>query len=152
MYPLGLVAQASNIKRPNTTQYTLEEFHAMYPQFEGLIPEAVEASFLQLANACVSQDRYGAMWNVAIALFMAHFLTLWLQSFREPGTPADEVMAAAQAQGVVTSESADGLSYSMDTSMISQDLAGWGAFKLTTFGVQFASMAKLVGKGGMYIY
>ena len=152
MYPLGLVAQASNIKRPNTTKYSLEEFHAMYPQFEGLIPEPVEASFLELANECVSQDRYGAMWKVAIALFMAHFLTLWLQSAKEPGTPADEVMTAAQAQGVVTSESADGLSYSTDTSMISQDLAGWAAFKLTTFGVQFASMAKLVGKGGMYVW
>lgn len=152
MYPLGLVAQASNIKKPNTTKYSLEEFHAMYPQFDELIPKVVEQSFLELANNCVSQDRYGAMWKVACGLFVAHFITLWLQSAKEPGTPADEVMAAAQAQGVVTSESADGLSYSMDTSMISQDLAGWGAFKLTTFGVQFASMAKLVGKGGMYIY
>lgn len=124
----------------------------MYPQFEGLVPEVVEASFLELANNCVSQDRYGKMWNVAIGLFAAHFITLWLQSSKEAGTPADDVMAAAQAQGVVTSESADGLSYSMDTSMISQDIAGWAAFKLTTFGVQFASIGKLVGKGGMYIW
>lgn len=149
---IGLAAQASNIKRPNTTEYTAEDFHAMYPQFEGLVPEVVEESFLELANACVSEDRFGKMWKVAIGLFLAHFVTLWLQSSKEVGTPADEVMAAAQAQGVVTSESADGLSYSMDTSMISQDLAGWAAFKLTTFGVQFASIGRLTGKGGMYIW
>ena len=148
----GLAAQASNIKRPNVTKYTLEDFHAIYPQFEELVPEVVEASFLELANNCVSQDRFGAMWSVAIGLFLAHFLTLWLQSAKEAGSPADEVMAAAQTQGVVTSESADGLSYSMDASVLNQDLAGWAAFKLTTFGVQYASMGRLVGKGGMYIW
>ena len=52
---------------------------------------------------------------------------------------------------MVTSESADGVSYSRDGSALN-DLNGWAAFKMTTFGVQFATMAKLVGRGGMYVW
>ena len=28
---------------------------------------------------------------------------------------------------------------------------GWAAWKLTTYGTQFATLARMVGKGGMYI-
>ena len=67
------------------------------------------------------------------------------------GTDASQVLASASSAGMVTSESADGVSYSRDGSALN-DLNGWAAFKMTTFGVQFATMAKLVGRGGMYVW
>ena len=147
-----LTAQASNIKTQENPLYTLDDFLTFYPQFAGLLPDVVLNSFLELGQACVSKQRFGKMWQLSIGLFIAHFCTLYLQNTAEPGTEAVDVLNAAQAAGVVTSENADGVSYSMDTSMLSQDLAGWAAFKLTTFGVQFATFAKLVGKGGVYVW
>ncbi len=147
-----LTAQASNIKTQENPLYTLNDFLTFYPQFAGLLPDVVLNSFLELGQACVAKQRFGKMWQLAIGLFIAHFCTLYLQNVAEPGTEAADVVNAAQAAGVVTSESADGVSYSMDTSMLSQDLAGWAAFRLTAFGSQFATIAKLVGKGGIYIW
>lgn len=147
-----LTAQASNIKMQENPLYTLDDFLTFYPQFAGLLPDVVLNSFLELGQACVSKQRFGKMWQLSIGLFIAHFCTLYLQNAAEPGTEAVDVLNAAQAAGVVTSENADGVSYSMDTSMLSQDLAGWAAFKLTAFGSQFATIAKLVGKGGMYVW
>ena len=75
-----------------------------------------------------------------------------LQSQQPEGASAAAVLGAAATAGVVTSESADGVSHSMDLSALTQDLNGWAGFKLTTFGVQFATLGKMVGKGGMYVW
>lgn len=147
-----LIAAASNIKTQENPAYPKEDFLTFYPQFQGKLPNVVLDSFLQLGQDCVSKERYGKLWQHCIGLFIAHMCTLYLQSAADADAPASDVLAAAQSAGVVTSESADGVSYSMDTSALSQDLAGWAAFKLTAFGVQFATMARLVGKGGMYVW
>lgn len=148
----NLRTQASNIKRPNNTTYTTEEFLATYPQFGGgIIPEAVLGSYLEMANAVVSEVRFGAMWKYAIELFAAHMISVWLMGFQEEGTPAAEVVAQCSNIGVITSESADGVSYSLDTSAL-QDLAGWADFKLTRYGIQYAALAKRLARGGMYIW
>ena len=44
------------------------------------------------------------------------------------------------------------VSYSQDVSTITNDLDGWAQWKLTKYGVQFASIAKLMGKGGMLVW
>lgn len=147
-----LIAQASNIKTEENPVYSKEDFLEFYPQFDGKMPDVVLNSFLELGQACVSKQRYGKMWQHCIGLFIAHMCTLYMQSAADAESPAADVLAAAQAAGVVTSESADGVSYSMDTSALSQDLAGWAAFKLTAFGVQFATLARFAGKGGIYVW
>ena len=78
-------------------------------------------------------------------------LTLWLQGSVPDNSTADDIVAAGSSIGTVTSESADGVSYSLDTSAV-QDLAGWADFKLTRYGVLYASIAKRLVKGGMYIW
>lgn len=148
---LNLTAQASNIKRENERYYGIGEFVELYPQFVELIPDAALVSFVELGNKCISDKRYGDMWKHAIGLFIAHFCTLYLQSAQEADSPATKVLDTARAAGVVTSEIADGVSYSMDLSALN-DLNGWAAFKLTAFGAQFATIAKLVGKGGIYVW
>lgn len=149
---IPLVAAAANIKAGENPAYTTEDFYTFYPQFMDLVPDAVVQSFLELAHNCVRYSRYQGMWKLCIGLFAAHLCATWLQSTCDPGSAAKDVIAACQAAGVVTSESADGVSYSMDFGSLSNDLAGWAQFKLTAFGVQFASFAKLLGKGGMYVW
>lgn len=147
----ALRAQASNIKRQNSREYDDIDFLEFYPQFKEVIPDVVLESYLELTNNVVNEQRFGGMWEMACGLFCAHMLTVWLQGYQEAGTPAASVVAVCSSAGVVTSESADGVSYSLDTSML-QDLQGWADFKLTRFGVQFAALANRVGHGGMYIW
>lgn len=145
-----LVSKASNIKGEKGG-YTVHDFLSMYPQFTGIIPDEVLDMYVELGRSCVAKDRYHSMWKAAIGLFVAHFCTLYLESMRPEGAGASAVLESASAAGMVTSESADGVSYSRDNSALS-DLAGWAAFKMTAFGVQFAAIARLAGKGGMYVW
>jgi hypothetical protein len=114
-----------------------------------LLPVPVILTYLNLANASVLQARYKASWRLCIGLFIAHFCTMFLQSMTAPGSPAAKVVAFGQTKGLVTSKSIGDVSMSIDYSSIAQDLDGWAAWKLTTFGVQFATMAKMAGMGGM---
>lgn len=148
---IGIISQASNIKKEEHPEYTKETFLLMYPQFRGVLPDAALDMYVDLGLSCVNYRRFNRMWKAAIGLFIAHFCTLYLQSMQPEGTDASQVLASASSAGMVTSESADGVSYSRDGSALN-DLNGWAAFKMTTFGVQFATMAKLVGRGGMYVW
>lgn len=148
---IGIVSQASNIKKEGHPEYTKETFLLLYPQFRGVLPDAALDMYVDLGLSCVNYRRFNRMWKAAIGLFIAHFCTLYLQSMQPEGTEASQVLASASSAGMVTSESADGVSYSRDGSALN-DLNGWAAFKMTTFGVQFATMAKLVGRGGMYVW
>lgn len=148
---IGIVSQASNIKKEEHPEYTKETFLLLYPQFRGVLPDAALDMYVDLGLSCVNYRRFNRMWKAAIGLFIAHFCTLYLQSMQPEGTDASQVLASASSAGMVTSESADGVSYSRDGSALN-DLNGWAAFKMTTFGAQFATMAKLVGRGGMYVW
>ncbi len=148
---IGIVSQASNIKKEEHPEYTKETFLLLYPQFRGVLPDAALDMYVDLGLSCVNYKRFNRMWKAAIGLFIAHFCTLYLQSMQPEGADASQVLASASSAGMVTSESADGVSYSRDGSALN-DLNGWAAFKMTTFGVQFATMAKLVGRGGMYVW
>lgn len=154
---LALRAQASNIKRPNQHTYTETEFYETFPQFSApsggtaVIPAAVMEMYIALTNEVVSEDRFGAMWKYACGLYTAHMLTLWMQGYQPAGTTPEDIVTSGSTVGNVTSESADGVSYSLDTSAV-QDLSGWADFKLTRFGVQYAALARRLGKGGMYIW
>lgn len=148
---IRIVSQASNIKKEEHPEYTRETFLLLYPQFRGVLPDAALDMYVDLGLSCVNYKRFHRMWKAAIGLFIAHFCTLYLQSMQPEGTDASQVLASASSAGMVTSESADGVSYSRDGSALN-DLNGWAAFKMTTFGVQFATMAKLVGRGGMYVW
>lgn len=147
----SLIAQASNIKREGHPDYTAETYLALYPQFTGVIPEEVLNMYVDLGVSCTNPQRFGKMWKHAVSLFIAHFCTLYMQSMQPEGTAAASVVAAASSAGMVTSESADGVSYSRDGSALN-DLSGWAAFKMTTFGVQYATIARMAGRGGMYVW
>lgn len=154
---LNLRAQASGIKHPNNDTYKKTEFLEIYPQFKNpdggtvVIPDAVLDTHLTLANEVVSEERFGALWRYACGLYVAHMLTLWLQGTQPEGTSPAEIISAGSAVGSIASESADGVSYSLDTSAV-QDLTGWADFKLTRYGVQYAALARRHSHGGMYVW
>ena len=159
MSVFGIIARASNIRSGKNPSYTCCDFLAMYPQFgvvnevgERVIPNVVMESWLKMANAVISKARYGDRWEMAMGLFIAHWLTLYLQTAATANDPVRKIISAGLSKGVQTSKSAGDLSVSYDFSIVSNDFDGWGTYKYTAYGQQFVSIAKLVSMGGMTVW
>ena len=91
------------------------------------------------------------MWQVGMSLFVAHFATLYLQSTSLTDSPtAAQVANAGVSKGILVSKSVGDVSSSYQS--IVSDINGWAAWKLTSFGQQLITMARLVGMGGSYIW
>jgi len=116
------------------------------------VPIEVLEMYVEFAHACVNIARYRSAWKLCMGLFIAHFLTLYMQTFVDPENASPQaVVAAGQTKGLMSSKSVDQVSASYDFSHVMQDLDGWAAWKLTAFGVQFATLAKAYGMGGMRV-
>ncbi len=154
----GIIGTASNVRTGDNPSFLFSDFIIMYPQFGPasddtfLVPEIIIQMYIGLADACIKEVRWKAYWKFATGWFVAHFVTLYLQGTADPNSGAAAVLAVGQAKGLNTSESVSDVSVSMDYAEIGKDLDGWAAWKLTIYGQQLASVGKLVGKGGMYVY
>ena len=143
---------ASNVRAGSNSAYTLVTFHAMYPQFGvSVISDSIVQLYINLADDCIKASRWRGAWEIAMGLFVAHFCYLYLRSSALSGAGKDAIIAAGQTQGIITSESVDGVSYSMDVASVMSDLEGFAMWKTSDFGLQLASMAKMYGKGGMMV-
>lgn len=152
---LELISIASNIKRvEGNPLFTEENFLEVFPQFSNKVPTSVINFYLKLANSSLSYSRWGDSWEMGMNLFIAHHLTLYLESIAglDENSPIQQVLSRSLAAGLTASKSAGSLSKSYDYGSINDDFAGYGTWKLTLYGQQFASMAKLIGKGGSYIW
>lgn len=117
-----------------------------------LVPLEVIQMYIDLAQIVVLQARYKAHWKMCMGLFVAHFASLYLQSVNGENASANQVMASARSKGIVSSKSVHDVSVSYDNSTINNDLNGWAQWNLTIYGQQFASFAKIIGKGGMMVW
>jgi len=158
-YPTGteigvaqIIDNASNVRIGENPPYTVADFLSVYPGFSPAVPEPILQIFVDLAHASVKQVRYQDAWQFCMGLFVAHFATLWLQGTTEAGSPAAKVIAAGETRGLRISKSVGDVSVNYDYNVIAQDLNGWAAWKLTTYGVQFATIAKILGKGNMMVW
>ncbi len=164
----SLIAAASNLRSGDNPPYVLDDFYALYPAYgpretppedpEGepsvayLVDPAIIEMYIGMADAVVKESRWRKQWKFAMGLFIAHFLTLYLQSLADANSTAAQVVAAGQTRGLMSSKSVGDVSVSYDFSTIAQGLDGWAAWNLTTFGQQYATLARMVGKGGMYVW
>ena len=139
--------------------YSKSTFLGIFPQFRGPItrgeiPESVLNFYIKLANNSLSYSRWGDQWEMGMTLFVAHYITLYSQAIvgLDVNSPIQQVVSNSLAQGLVASKSVGSLSKSYDYNSINDDFAGDGTWKLTTFGQQFVTIARLMGKGGSYIW
>lgn len=115
-----------------------------------LVPLAVINVYIVLASASLMQLRWDELWTYAMALYVAHMCTLWLQAqSAPPGSTAAAVAASGLAIGIRTSKAVQDVSTS---STILSDLEGWGAYQLTIYGQELATYAKTIGSGAMLIW
>ena len=150
----NIQANASNVKDGTNPPFVLSDFTGFYPQFGGLqeLPDLILEQFIGLANAYINIDRWKNSWKLGMCLFVAHFSTLYLQTFADANATANQVMAAAQAKGLITSKSVGDVSVSYDFSSAVNGLDGWANWTSTAFGIQLASLAKILGKGNMWVF
>jgi len=150
---LSTASKASNVKSGINPPFVLSDFYAIYPQFQNLtqLPEVVVEMYAQFAYDCVEFDRWANQWKMGMSLFIAHFCTIYLQSTTNGIASAQQVLAAGQSKGLMTSKGVGDVSVSYDFSSAITGVERWGQFTTTAFGLQFASIAKLLAKGGMWV-
>ena len=150
---------AANIPAPGEQgTYSSTMFEADFPQFysnvngtyTSLLPSSILTQFIDSANASVLPSRWGEMWRYAAGLYVAHFATLYLQTYSD-GSTSQAAAAAGQQAGLVSSASMGDTSVSYDNSAAAAGTEKWGAWNLTKYGTQLATMARTIGMAGTYV-
>ena len=113
------------------------------------LPQAVLQAYINLAGSALSANRWQSLWKVAMGLYVAHFVTLYLRSEGSVGTTAQQVAASGLEKGLIVSKAAGDVSEGIQ---MLDDLEGWGAFRETSYGIQLATFAKSIAPLTMYVY
>lgn len=116
------------------------------------VPILVLNLYIALATSSVIQARWREIWPLGMANYIAHFATLFLRSSGDTFSSPGQVAAAGLARGIQVSKSAGGVSLGIQPSTSGGGLADWGQWTETSFGVQFATFARTIGCGPMWIY
>lgn len=156
-----LRGRASNIIDGEAGSYTEAMFYEDFPQFKksetetGFVPSAIMSTFISMANSTVSEARWFEAWRFACGLFVAHYVTMYLRQNKGNDSGSATAIQAADSGmivGIVTSASLGDANVSYDVSSATQGTQNWGQFNLTTYGQQYASLARLFVIGGSYVF
>lgn len=143
--------------------YTAEMFQEDFPQFyqkteeEGtatyqpLVPSSMLAQFIDLANNSVIPSIWGAQWRYAAGLFTAHWAAMYLKTYQDGSPNAASVASKSGQSGLVASASLGDTSISYDTTAVDAGTEKWGTWNETLYGSQLATMARMIGIGGIYV-
>jgi len=124
-----------------------KSFREKFTEFGDIerFPEPVVAFWLDVVNRMLPSDRWGDLLEVGTCLALAHHLVL---SARDQGTAVAAKVPGAVV-GVQTSKSVDTVSVSYDVGAVT--LEGGGFWNMTSYGVRFLGMARMVGSGGVQL-
>ena len=131
-------------------------FRLDFPQFytdEGasLVPSSMLEQFIDLANDSVLPSIWGKQWRYAAVLFVAHWSALYLKTYSDGSPNAAAVASKAGHQGLVASATLGDTSISYDNSAEVAGTEKWGMWNATQYGSQLATMARMIGIGGIYV-
>lgn len=127
---------------------TEEEGEAVYTP---LIPQTMLDQFIQQANESIVPSRWGTQWRYAAGLFVAHWSALYLKTYSDGSPNARVVASTADQKGNVSSATMGDTSISCDNKAINEGTTKWGTWNATQYGAQLATMARMIGIGGMYV-
>lgn len=114
------------------------------------LPQLAIQTFINLASACLSKNRWQDNWLLTMHWFVAHFCTLYLLSEGNPTSTPGQIAITGLTRGIAVSKSAGDVSVNYET--VAKDLEGYASWNRTEYGQQLASFAKFVGMGPMYIW
>lgn len=150
---------ASNVILTDNPQFTKEDFKSVFPAFpigentdsqSLLIPIPFVDMIIAMADKVIKYDRCRGQWKYLMCLYIAHFCTLFLQT-QQGDSNSQKALQGALPFGVKSSKSVDGLSVSYDFLSVTDDLSGYGTWKLTVYGQQLASLTKMYGHAGAWV-
>lgn len=158
---------ASNIVpvSKDNSEYTIETFLQYFPMFSKIVkdgeeekivsiaPEIIVNEYINMAKDAIQKGRWGAKWKMAMGLYIAHYLTLYLKSY-VPASEENDVNSASTSgsiSGNVSSATEGDQSISYDNNSITEGTQQWGAWNATTYGQQLVTEARLLGLGGSVI-
>lgn len=151
MIPRGVVGIAANIVDGDNPSFTADDFRRLMPEFtENIISAEILNMYINMAHAVVKEARWFEFWKEGMRLFVAHFATLFLDA-KPVGEGLPALLSAAGTKGVASSKSVGAVSVSYDVNAVTADLEGWANWKQTVYGTQYATLARMLGKGGMYV-
>lgn len=112
------------------------------------VPLVVLNAYINLASASLVQARWLDAWQIAMGLYVAHYVTLYLRSDGNVYSDAGKAAAAGLNVGITVSKGAGPVSQGLQ---LSSGLENWGEWQTTAYGRQFATMAKVVGSGPVLV-
>ena len=150
----GVIGRASNIGW-SKGNYTYCMFREDFPQFfdgggECLIPQTIIDQLITQANASIQPDKWLEEWRYACGLFIAHYGTLYLRTYKEFSNSASSAADTGSLTGIVKRAQLGDSSVEYDTAALTSATERWGDLNATQYGQLLASKARLVGLGGTY--
>ena len=123
-------------------------FRASFPEFASTTtyPDAAVTMWLTAAGDLLSAERWGNLLDLGTSLYIAHNLTLGAKDAKAASMGG----VGGGSAGVVSSKSVDKVSVAYDTG--AGTIEGAGAWNLTTYGVRYLQLARMVGAGAVQIY
>lgn len=123
------------------------QFRQDFPEFADATkyPDSAVNFWLSIAIKTLPEDRWCDYLNMGLELFVAHNLTLAAQS----QAVASVGGAPGQVKGPLSSKAVDKVSAGYDSGAVT--LTDGGFFNLTTYGIQFLQLARMVGSGGIQL-
>jgi hypothetical protein len=124
-----------------------DQFRQDMPEFAdtSLYPEDSLTLWMTVAKNMVNECRWGTLANTGIELLTAHYLVL---AARDQDSAASGG-APGEMNGAVSSKSIDKVSVSYDTASAAMENAG--DLNLTTYGVRYLRIARMMGAGGLQL-
>lgn len=120
---------------------------------ESVIPDDILDMFIAMGLYYIQECRWGPKWRFAIGLYIAHYATLYLRSYK-PASETNNPGSAAGSGGIVgvmKSAQLGDSSVQYDVSSVINATEDWGAFNSTVYGQLLVTEVRLIGLGGMYI-
>lgn len=114
------------------------------------VPLCLLNAYIYLATSSIIQVRYQEMWSYCMALYIAHYLTLWLRTQAGgPGTSGGSIASAGLAMGIQISKHVGDVSNASQPLKIPEE---FGTYALTIYGQQLATIGMAVGSGPVWCY
>jgi hypothetical protein len=118
------------------------KFRTDFPELSdtAAYPESVITFWLGVGVNLLPADRWDTLLDIGLELFTAHHVVI--ASREASGTPG-------AMTGPHSAEAVDKVSYSMDTQAVT--LTDGGFWNMTSYGIQFLQLARMIGSGGIQV-
>lgn len=123
---------------------TPASFRGHFPEFADATayPDGTVAFYIGLAGGLLPADRWGDSLDYGTELFTAHHLAIEAKEARSAAAGA----IPGTLTGPQASKSVDKVSVSYNTQAVA--LTDGGFWNLTTYGLRFFQLARMIGAGG----